>query len=373
METLKIEVGEKAKVHITTVGGDLRLTGRDGVQLEAHAPVEGKLSVVKKNEHVEVSCRSGCLVFLPSNAEVQVDAIGGDLRSIGLKGDLTLGTVGGDCSLRRMGKVTIERVGGDLDARKLGGDLSLTSAGGDGVVSQVEGSVKIVTLGGDVTLQRVDGNVELGVGGDASVRLTPTKDSHAVVSAGGDLTCRLPDDASATISVKAGGDLRLSGAQEVETKETGREVRLGDAEAEIDLQAGGDLWLRTGSETYSKMDLDLGESIAAGIEAKMVDMDARFGALDHGFSQFDSDRIGERVRRAVSRSMRKAARASEKRAARLERHHRNRHISFGIGGDTSGREKVSEEERMSILRMLEQGKINIEEAESLLQALEGES
>jgi hypothetical protein len=369
METLKIEVGEKAHVRITTIGGDLRLTGRDGAQLEAHAPVEGKLSVVKKNEHVEVSCRSGCLVFLPSDAVVQVDAIGGDLRTIGLNGDLTLGTVGGDCSLRRVGKVTIDRIGGDLDARKLGGDLSLTSGGGDGIVSQVEGSVKIVTLGGDIILQRVEGDVELGVGGDASVRLDPKKKVHAVVSAGGDLTCRIPEDASAKITVKAGGDLRLSGVQEVESKANSREVRMGNGDAEIDLQAGGDLWLRTGSETYSDVDLGLGESITAGIEASMADLEARFDALGRDFSKFDSDRIGERVRRAVSRSMRKAERARKVAEHRVNRHHQGREISFGIS-DFGGHEQVSEEERMSILRMLEQGKINIEEAESLLKALE---
>jgi hypothetical protein len=373
METLKIEVGEKVKVHITTIGGDLRLTGREGAQLEAHAPAEGKLSVIKKNEHVEVSCRSGCLVFLPSDALVQVDAIGGDLRTIGLNGDLTLGTVGGNCSLRRVGKVTIDRIGGDLDARKLSGDLSLTSAGGDGIVSKVEGSVKIVTLGGDIILQRVEGDVELGVGGDASVRLEPMKKGHTVVSAGGDLTCRLPEDASAKITVQAGGDLRLSGVQEVESKDNGREVRLGKGETEIDLQAGGDLWLRTGSETYSDIDLGLGESITAGIEASMADMEARFDALGRDFSKFDSDRIGERVRRAVSRSMRKAEKARKLAERRMKHHRRDRQISFGIGGGYGGREQASEEERMSILRMLEQGKINIEEAESLLKALEGES
>jgi len=47
METLKIEVGAKSKVRITSIGGDLRLTGREGATLEAHAPVDGKLSVTK--------------------------------------------------------------------------------------------------------------------------------------------------------------------------------------------------------------------------------------------------------------------------------------------------------------------------------------
>jgi hypothetical protein len=372
METLKIDVGDKPQVRITSIGGDLRLTGREGGQLEAHAPVDGKLSVTKKDDVVLVACRSGCLVFLPADSQVQAESIGGDVRAIGLNADLTMGTVGGDCSLRRMGKVTIERIGGDLDARKLEGDFSLDSGGSDGNITQVQGAVKIGALGGDLTLGRVEGNVEVCVGGDASVRFSPQKKDRAVVTAGGDLACQLPEDVSAKITVQAGGDLQLSGIHEAESKEGGRELRVGKGEAKIDLSAGGDLWLHAGTDSFRDMDLDLGESIAARIEAKMADLDARFGATESGFSKFDSDRIGERVRRVVSRSMRKVAKAQKRGERNMERAHKHRHTGFGPFG-APGREPASEEERMSILRMLEEGKINVDEAENLLKALEGKT
>lgn len=372
METLKIDVGDKPQVRITSIGGDLRLTGREGAQLEAHAPVDGKLSVTKDAEAVLITCRSGCLVFLPAESQVQAETIGGDVRAIGLSADLTLGTVGGDCSLRRMGKVAIERIGGDLDARKLDGDLSLKSGGSDGVVTQVQGAVEIGMLGGDFSLGRVEGKVEVNVGGNVSVRLSPQKKGRALVTAGGDLACRLPEDASAKIKVQAGGDLRLSGIEESESKEAGGLLRIGKGEAEIELSAGGDLWLHAGAESFADIDLDLGESIAARIEAKMADIEARFGATDSGFSKFDSDRIGERVRRAVSRSMRKAAKAQRRAELRFDRTHEGKHIHFGPFG-TPTHEPASEEERMSILRMLEQGKINVDEAENLLKALEEKS
>jgi hypothetical protein len=372
METLKIDVGDKPQVRITSIGGDLRLTGREGGQLEAHAPVDGKLTVTKKDDVVLVACRSGCLVFLPADSQVQAESIGGDVRAIGLNADLTMGTVGGDCSLRRLGKVTIERIGGDLDARKLEGDFSLDSGGSDGNITQVQGAVKIGTLGGDLTLGRVKGNVEVDVGGDASVRFSPDKKGRAVVSAGGDLACRLPEDVSAKITVQAGGDLQLSGIQEAESKEGGRELRIGKGEAKIDLSAGGDLWLHAGADSFGDLDLDLGESIAARIEAKMADLDARFGATESGFSKFDSDRFGERVRRVVSRSMRKAAKAQKRAEKHRDRANKDRHVSFGPFG-APGREPASDEERMSILRMIEDGKINVDEAENLLKALEGKT
>jgi hypothetical protein len=369
METLKIDIDDKTKVRITSIGGDLRLTGREGAQLEAHAPVGGALSVTKDNGSVTIACRSGCLVFLPARSHVQADTVGGDLRAIGLSSDFVLGTVGGDCSLRRMGKVTIDRIGGDLDARKLDGDLKLESGGSDGIVSRVQGSVDIGMLGGDFTLSRVQGNIEVSIGGDASLRLSPQAKDKVRVSAGGDLVCHLPDETSAAITVKAGGDLRLSGIGQTEDNGAGRVLRMGNGESEINLSAGGDLLLSTGAENFAEVDLDLGESIAARIEGKMADLEARFSAHGSGFSQFDSDRIGERVRRVVSRSMRQAAKAQRRAQRNIDQAHRTARVHVGPL-DLPAREAASEEERMSILRMLEEGKINVDQAEKLLKALE---
>jgi len=104
----------------------------------------------------------------------------------------------------------------------------------------------------------------------------------------------------------------------------------------------------------------------------MADLEVRFGASGSGFSKYDSDRIGERVRRVVSRSMRKAAKAQRRAERRVDRAHGRTHVHIGPFDAPAG-EAASEEERMSILRMLEQGKVNVDEAESLLKALEGKS
>ena len=74
----------------------------------------------------------------------------------------------------------------------------------------------------------------------------------------------------------------------------------------------------------------------------------------------------------VSRSMRKVAKAQRRAERHSERASKLRHRSLGLFDAPSG-ESASEEERMSILRMLEKGKINVDEAEQLLKALEGES
>ena len=117
METIKLEVGETPTVKVEVIGGDHRLSGRQDTQFEAQAPERGTLTVDHDGDQIQVSCRSGCLIFLPAAAKVEVEQVGGDARVIGLTSDLMMKTVGGDLSLRRVARATFELIGGDLHAR----------------------------------------------------------------------------------------------------------------------------------------------------------------------------------------------------------------------------------------------------------------
>ncbi len=99
------------------------------------------------------------------------------------------------------------------------------------------------------------------------------------------------------------------------------------------------------------------------------------GSLPAGFD------VGDRVRRKVEQATRRAEermRRAEEKIRRAESRSQQRpHILFGW--DPSSRsmpsepagEHVSDEERMTILRMLQEKKITSEEADKLLAALDG--
>ena len=246
METIKLEVGETPTVKIEVIGGDLRLSGRQDTQFEAQAPERGTLTVDHDGDHIQVSCCSGCLIFLPAAAKVEVEQVGGDARVIGLSGELMMKTVGGDLSLRRVARSTFELIGGDLHARKVDGDLTVDRIGADAVAEKVEGNVRLRSVGADLVLHKVTGLVEATVGGDASLSLSPQVDAPSSVTAGGDLSCRLPDNVSAQITMKAGGDMAMPSDVERVSENGETVIRLGEAEAAIELTAGGNLWLRVG-------------------------------------------------------------------------------------------------------------------------------
>ena len=370
MEKVKMEAGESPMVKIEAIGGDLRLSGRNDTQFEAQAPEKGSLNVKQDDNQIRVACRSGCLIFLPAGAQVEVEQVGGDARVTGLTNELMMKTVGGDLSLRRVGRSTFELIGGDLYARKVDGDLTVDRIGGDAVAERVVGDVRIRMVGGDLVLNKVTGLVETMVGGDASLTLFPSAETHSIVQAGGDLSCRLPEDVSASITVRAGGDVALPSDVEREETNGGTAFHLGEAEATIELSAGGNLWLRvgTGEVDYTE---DMVGNVMGDLDARLAEMEARFNAIGAGMYAFDAERIGARVRRSVARARRKAAKAQSRGERRVAKHKRGRTITFGASEPR--RPEVSEEERLAVLRMLEKGTISVEEAEKLLRSLGGEA
>jgi len=94
----------------------------------------------------------------------------------------------------------------------------------------------------------------------------------------------------------------------------------------------------------------------------MVEIEGRFGGIVDKLGSFDSERIGRKIRESIAKAQRKAARA-QMRATKMR-------AEVGPTGPVSG---SSGEERMTILRMLEKGKLSVDEAENLLQALESGS
>jgi hypothetical protein len=372
MQTLVFEVGEEARIDILSIGGDLRLSGREENQVELKAPSGADLSINQDGNQLSISCPSDCLIFLPRNSEVEVHAVGGDVRVTNVAGELNIRTVGGDLSLRGHGEATIETIGGNFHARKGSNDLNVERIGGDALVDRISGSVLLRSIGGDLRLRRVDGSVDLVVGGDASLMFTTLGGEMVKVHVGGDLSCNLPSDASATVKLSCGGVIHTPETIQPEQPESDGLYKLGDGEIQVDLIAGGDLWFQADNTGEAGIFANLGDSIAfqveSELEAGIAEVEAKMEAIGAGMGSFPSERIGEQVRRAVTRARRKSegARRKSKRVMMARRGtFQTKSEGRGMG--------VSEDERLSILRMLEKGIITVEEAEKLLQTLEGES
>jgi hypothetical protein len=365
VETLTLETKASPHVVIKSVDGDLRLVGQSGRVIEAQAPSKGQLTLRQEGERVELSCRTGCLVFLPMGATVEADAIAGDMHLTGVQGRCSVKLVGGDVRLRRAAGAEMGRVGGDLSVDTLSGGLRVDSLGGDIDVRDVRGDVHIGNAGGSLRLKQVSGAVEVELAGDARVKLSPPPDTTSRIRAGGDITATLPGDASAVVRVMAKGDVMLPDPAEGVVIEGPGVICCGSGSASLELTCEGDLSLRLrGRGSSSGWSPDLQEQIDARVNSSIAEMEASLEELGLDSLSIDSGRIGHRVRKAVSRALRAAAGgAGIASGAGVE----DRSASAGEAQPAGGAA-----ERLAVLKMLEDGKVNAEQAEALLRALEDE-
>lgn len=375
MEKVVQELGQHAVLKIESIGGDLRLSGREGTALEAQAPDRGDLSVESRDGVFHLSCRSGCLVFLPRDTRVETENVGGDARLTDMQSDVAIRKVGGDLVLRRVGGASFELVGGDMQVKGANGDLSVDVLGGDGIIQDVAGSVHLRSVGGDLILDAANGRLEGSVGGDVSVTIGPEAAGPTKITAGGDLASWLLEGVSAHVRVQAGGELHIPAGMDDRSENGLKEFTIEGGDHQIELSAGGDLSVRVGSRQIGVPDDFVGD-ILTEVDAKLAEMEARFSALGAGLGSFDADRIGERVRRAVRRAQRKTEQAERKAMKAQSKLGKfdipNFAWSTGDADRVSGQQEATDEERLAILKMVEDGKISVDEAENLFKALEGE-
>lgn len=372
MEMIRYELPEKATVHIRYTGGDLRVSGREGNAFEVQAPAHGELEGTQEKGRVEISCRSSCLIYLPQTANLHVDSIGGDGRITGVQGDLIIKMVGGDLALRRTSTCAVERVGGDLNLRHSNGPLSVDNLGGDALIEKAGGTVRLRMIGGDLRVRKMNWPVEATCGGDINLECTNLPEGKYALKAGGDIRCRVPDDSSFKAEILAGGDLRCSGVDCGDGNNHKASLLVGSRDAIMSLVSGGDINFTVGS-LREEYDNSISAEIMADMEVSLAEADARIaeasaklGAFGADLTSFDGERIGSEIRRAVSRALKHSDRAQRKRKHRSVRINLDSDLGRSIGLE----KKTRDDERLTILKMVEQGTITIEEAELLLNALE---
>jgi hypothetical protein len=401
------------------VQGDLRLEGSEANEIVVDGD-EADLMPMEANVFHIVS-GGGANVLVPRQAQVRVTGCGGDGRIKGLESEVEVKQVGGDLVLRNLLSTTIGQVGGDVSAKKIGGSLSVEFAGGDVSVRGVAGPFKAAEVGGDLAVRDLNASASGRAKGDVITNMDFHPGQDYTFEAFGDAICRVPRGASVTFQIDSKGEVSwdISGAR-VEGEDGGMHVIVGAGEAVVKLSANGDVTLSditTDSSGVAESGDDFGD-LASTIEARVAEhiaevekeINERFSHLNidlSGLTGIDAERIAQRARRAAEAAQRKQeetqrkvqakveaaqrkAEAYQRKAERMaERGGRRRSWGFNftiptpptpprppmgfaaIRTQPPAGDPVSDEERMAILRLVEQGKITASEAEKLLAALEG--
>jgi hypothetical protein len=314
--------------------------------------------------------------------------------------------VGGDLSLIDVGSVQAGTVGGDLISKKMEGDLQTENIGGDGLGENIKGQISLKNVGGDVHLEKIAGGIEVSCGGDARLNFQPVTWQAYQATAGGDISAAIPDDSSAELSLNSGEEdiTVILGDLEITHKEAELDQKIGEGGPTIILTAGGKVFLS--GDDFSllsslKMNAEELENLAVDFSNETADqfkhhienleniLDNSISRLSDSLDSFDiSDEKLQRFSSQIEESSRRAAHKAEiaaiKAQAKVEKgiaHARKKAAkakaktkAFDLDQFLASQQKkgsVSPDERILILNMLQEKKISPEEADDLLQALEG--
>jgi hypothetical protein len=354
-------------------GGTARLSGVTPIRVVVPAgaavtvkSARGDLRVQRLEGDVNLDSVRGCLRMVDLSGVVRVAQVDADVRAqrvadLRLMGNcdgdlrfddgehLAAEAVAGDVRIYNLGDARLGRLRGDLWAEKLRGALQVSRAEGDARLTEIGGPVTLRSITGDLRASALIGGISAPqVSGDAVLQGPYGAAGPYSLLAEGDVVLHLPADADARVSVKAGGRIRsdasLTPAADGSATFTST---LGHGTAHISLTSGGDLRI---------------VQVGAGERGK-----ARSKASS------DPGDLGERIRQQVSASLAAAG------------------ISVSAGANWGGTErtrpfkepkhprppaserprapKATAEEQVAILKMVEEGKITPEEADTLLKAL----
>ncbi|MFT5194550.1 MAG: hypothetical protein ACI9EW_000523 [Cellvibrionaceae bacterium] len=341
--------------------------------------VNGDLVAKDMIEPVTVGVVNGNFL-LNGAGGLTAETVNGDMRIINLDGSATVASVAGDMVAKKTNGVAADHVKGDFSGKSLSGDLQIGTVYGDFAVRGCTGQVTVTEVMGDAWLKSIDGIVKLDtVNGDLHLKGGLSVGKHHI-TAGGDVVVSWPVDQPVQFLIEHGGDLRNRLSIENDSDEAKTfSATIGDGSTVLIIKAGGDVLLRPQHDSSDHDNLfGNGFSFNADADFKLDDLGERLsshideltGRLNNKFGPDFSNNITRKLEQAI-----------EKAAAKLEKANfsisRSRGSGFrpGPGRPPKAPEapvppKANESEQLKVLQMLEAGSITIEDATTLLKALE---
>lgn len=350
----RVSLPKDMALTIREAAGDLRLQGLSGrVDLE----------VVRGDARLEEL--AGQTLLNQADADLRAERVAELRIAAGCQGDvrfidgglLSAAAVAGDLRVINAGRVEVGVLHGDLWAEKVADAVTVERAAGDARLSDIHGPVTLQAVAGDLRAQGLNAGLTAGrINGDVLLGGPFTAGSEYTVVADGDMQLNLPADTDALLAVRAGGRMRSDLSLTPATDGTPTfSATVGRGACRILLTARGDM--RIAQEGAQ------GKAKASRGEEPFVEL----------------GNLGERIRQQVAASLAAAG-------INIEMGERSWGWSYGRRGRSpvpppepprppspperpKAPPRATTEEQLTVLKMVEEGRITPEEADRLLRAL----
>jgi DUF4097 and DUF4098 domain-containing protein YvlB len=379
MARVNLHSSESPEINIESVSGSLQIKSWDdkGIRIEAHR--EEDLKFTFNDDTLELSCDGDCVIRCPESSELSINAVSGNAVIAGIETEVNIANVSGSLTLKGVGGTSIGDVSGTLTARNVEGDLTVKNVSGNATLRDIEGDVQADEVSANISLREIEGEVFARCSGNADLHLSP--EGHEVdVEASGNMFCFIEEGTDAEVFLESDAEhiqvYTNNGRQVINGRK--HQFTLGDGGSEVRLKASGHIDFRSRSKVGDvgfDIDLDLDEMSGLADEISEQVTSQVEGQLESLNEQLEA--LSNRLRNSGDRAARNAQRHVEAAQRRLQHklHMRQTRMRRGkivnVGSVAKNADPVSVAERALILQMVQDKKVSVDEAEMLLNALEG--
>lgn len=403
--TQMIQTGATPIIRLQTIEGNLTLSGWDRPEIQAHVRGDSDTLMIEQQKGgVTINCEDDLWLQAPVQATIMIGRVGGNAAISLILSDLTMDAIEGNAVVNSVNAVTASQIEGNFTARLIAGDLRIDAIEGNAQIAKVGGDIRLDRVEGNLVLDATGGSIEATAEGNVKAQTTLAPGQQCTIRAEGGITCEVPRDAGGVFALKAEGHIRVRDLGEERSVRAGvLNFERAPAHARLTLEAEGTILLRgvqprdidptefsgTLEEEMSLRSVEITQQITAQIEAQVNELarqlDDKLSRI--GTSEELATSIQEKVQSAMRRAEEKLAEALRKVEQRTQEAEGRRRKSPGWVAPPAPpippaapktpvppkpkRTPATDEERMLILRMVEQGKLSVEQAEKLLLALSG--
>jgi hypothetical protein len=371
MDIKRLNLGKSPRVEIGCCDGDLEARGlsRQDIALESDT---SSFQFTTAQQTVVVDYMEGsCAIRMPEQGHLRIGSLSGQLTLKGVLGTTEVQHVEGDCVGRHIGSLTVGSIDGDAHLRHTGSPITLGAVGGSATLRDIDMPITITHIGGSFWGRNLPAGLHIEqVDGDLALHTDFAPGSSFQLAVSGDVLFRVPSNATVRFKILRKIAIQVDEGLKIIDEGEQKIIVLGTGAAEVQVSAAASI--RVQSDETCDMESGRAFTFDGNIDAYMTDVSAK---IDAQMSQIEAklNNLPDRVRSRIERKLEAAQRKVESALHDAEKAGGSDQYAWcGQVICAPPHEPISEEERISILRMLEKGTITIQEAENLLATLEKE-
>lgn len=374
--------GDEIALQETPAGLSLTGEGDLVVSVPRRTPIilaqqSGDVSLVGLAGTIQGGEVAGGLSLVDLAGPVTLEVVRGDMAVRTLGAPLSVREVNGDVSIRGAQAITFGTIHGDLSARAIDGAATIGPVMGDASLRGVQGDLTIEQVHGDCALADLRGLNAVSVADDIRLSGSLAAGKH-IFSAESSITLNWPIDAPLNLTATA--PRIINRLDLLETASSGDTLtgRLGQGNVFVTLIARDRIALKPekpeaarGMEFgFESSMAGLGEMITTEINARLAELTTRLGPELSTHAEERAERIADRVQRAMDKAMRKMDLTLQRAERQRSRHTPPTPPRPPVPPTPPTPPKAdTTQEQFAILKMLQEGKISVEEANKLLDTL----